>query len=159
MSEPERSVVGRGIVYTLFGIVATYLCVTMLGSVVVDLYGKPPVDTGLAQMSLRQRSWCTRNLIALRDELEGQVTLELQHPRTEGDPLGRWRVWDEGWRDRFERAKSGCATVEDSAFTTAYGILEQIHTTYGESVESMIDVRTERMRALATAIQRLRWAR
>lgn len=156
MSVPERNVVGRAVVYTLFCAAAAYLLVTVIGGILVNLYGKPPPDTATSQMSARQRAWCTRTIIALRDEIEGNVTLELQHPRTATEPLRRWRAADDAWLARLAKAKDACATAHGSTFGEAYGILDQIHTRYARSVEDVTAVRTEHARGLTSALQRLR---
>ena len=83
VENPETSGPARGdgaawlvlVVLLLFSSVVAYFGVAIVGSIVTDLYGAPPT-TAPGTLDARERTWCIRALVDLRDELEGKVTLD-----------------------------------------------------------------------------------
>ncbi|MEK7704785.1 MAG: hypothetical protein AAB426_07475, partial [Myxococcota bacterium] len=65
MTEDRHNKGGRMVVYALFALTAAYLLVTVIGGIVVNLYGTPPQESASDELSARERTWCTRTLIAL----------------------------------------------------------------------------------------------
>lgn len=135
-----RSVAGRAVVFLLFFVVVAYFGTAIFGSIINQLYGKPPPESN-GELGLRERTWCIRTIVGLRDELEGQVTLEMQHPKREGDPAARFRLWQEGWQAKLDRARDRCVDAGNKALDRAYQQLTELERGYGASVERMIQTR------------------
>ena len=155
MAKRPKSLVGRLIVFVLFGSVVAYFGIAIFGSIVTDLYGQPPPDD-TSNLGLRERTWCIRGIIGLRDELEGQVTLELQHPRRDGDPYARWRVWNEGWQDKLSTGRIRCVGIGNQPLDRAFERLTALHIGYTEGVEAMIKTRAEVANGLQESLRALK---
>lgn len=140
-TERKKSLLGRSIVIALFCAVLVYVSIAVFGSMFMQLYGKaPPQDSNT--LGVRERTWCVRTIVGLRDELEGQVTLELQHPKREGDPAARWALWKSGWHNKLTMATQRCVGVGNTLLDGAYAQLAQLETGYADAVDSMIRTRT-----------------
>ena len=155
MAERKRSIVGRLVVFSMYGAFCLYVALAIIGSVVTDLYGKPPPSqsTGL---SLREKTWCIRNLGGLRDELQGQVKHELLHPVREGDPYARWNLWHEGWKEKFRTARGRCEGTGNETLDHGYHTLERMDESYSTAVMQVAQTESEIAPALKNTIQALR---
>ncbi|OGQ80952.1 MAG: hypothetical protein A2289_12290 [Deltaproteobacteria bacterium RIFOXYA12_FULL_58_15] len=156
MTERKKSILGRVIVITLFATVVVYFATAILGSVFSHLYGKPPPQGQATVMGTQERTWCIRRLVGLRDELEGQVTLELHHPKREGDPFSRWQLWNEGWRDKLGTAETRCVGFGTSNLDRAYERLTDLHAGYEAAITTMIRTRTQVGVSLQESLQQLK---
>ena len=150
-SRSPRSPLGRGIVLVLFGALIGWSAWAILGSVIVDLYGKPP-SAGTTELDLSDRMWCIRRLAGLRDELQGRVTFEARTPPSRIDPLSRWQGWNQKWLADFDGARSRCA-LSESQLTSSYTRLAQLHAGYAEATVAIIRTRAEIGPQLDTAIE------
>ncbi len=151
MSPKNRA--GRAVVILLFAAIAGYFGVALFGSILNQLYGAPPVHEG--RLSRADRTWCLRALVGLRDEIEGQAALELQHPRREGDAFARWRTWEPVWRAKLASAQGRC-TGSDQALDQAYTSLGELHAGYAQAIERLIHARSEVADKLKTSLKALR---
>jgi len=153
-----KSVVGRIIVILTFSAVVAYFGIAIFGSIVTHLYGAPP-PADSTSLGLRERTWCIRTIVGLRDELEGQVTLELQHPRRDGDPAARWHLWKGGWQNKLTTAKSRCVGVGNATLDRAYQQLSQLESGYAGAVDGMIRTRAGVSPGLQEALSQLKQQR
>jgi hypothetical protein len=151
----KKSVVGRIIVLVLFSVVVAYFGIAIFGSIVTHLYGSPPAEDA-DTLGLRERTWCIRTIVGLRDELEGQVTLEMQHPKREGDPAARWELWKDGWHDKLTTATERCVGVGNATLDRAYNRLAQLEAGYAAAVDGMIRTRTGVSPGLQEALSQLK---
>ena len=157
MSEPQRrkSLVGRIVVFVAFSAVVAYFTVAIFGSIINHLYGGPPPDeTG--SLGMRERTWCIRSIVGLRDELEGQVTLEMQHPKREGDPAARWQLWKEGWQSKLTHARGRCFGAGNATLDRAFDRLTELETGYATAVDGMIQTRAGVSPGLQEALSQLK---
>jgi hypothetical protein len=155
-----RSVFGRIAVIGLFTVVVGYFSFAIFGSIIGQLYGRPPVEQDAAgDLNLRERTWCVRSIVGLRDELEGQVTLELQHPKREGDPAARWTLWRSGWRAKLATARGRCVGAGHTTLDHAYEQLAELEVGYGAAVDSVIRTRTHTSAGLQEALSQLKGQR
>lgn len=144
----NRSVLGRGIVFALYGTVAGYLAIVTMGGLFTGLYGKPPSPGPAGQLTEKELAWCSRTLVALRDELDSQVAIELERPPRDGDPEARWRRFQKQWLDTYTPAQSRCGADPSSALTTAFGELG----TLGQSYDDVVVRLTRTRSSLATRL-------
>jgi hypothetical protein len=152
-----RSVLGRIAVISLFTLVVGYFSFAIFGSIVSQLYGRPPVEQDAAgDLDPRERTWCVRSIVGLRDEIEGQVTLELQHPKREGDPAARWTLWRSGWRAKLATARGRCVGAGHTTLDHAYQQLAELEIGYGTAVDRVIRTRTEISAGLQEALSHLK---
>jgi hypothetical protein len=142
-------------VFVTFGAVVAYFSFAIFGSIISHLYAKPPPDDH-SSLGVRERTWCVRTIVGLRDELEGQVTLELQHPRREGDPAARWLLWKSGWQNKLATAKSRCVGVGNAMLDRAYDQLSQLESGYAAAVDGMIRTRAGVSPGLQEALSQLK---
>lgn len=155
VAKRETSWFGRIVVFSAFGAVVLYFTVALFGSILANLYGEPPsAHAGVLRLS--ERNWCIRALVGLRDELEGQVTLELQHPRREGAPLSRWHLWDAGWRLKLATARSRCEGSGNDAMDQAFAMVSELHDGYDATVNGVTTARTGPAEGLRQALQELK---
>jgi hypothetical protein len=152
-----RSVLGRMVVIGLFTVVVGYFSFAIFGSIISQLYGQPPVEQDAAgDLDQRERTWCVRSIVGLRDELEGQVTLELQHPKREGDPAARWTLWRSGWHAKLATAHSRCVGAGNTTLDHAYQQLAELEVGYGVAVDRVILTRTDISAGLQEALSHLK---
>ncbi|MBI3179058.1 MAG: hypothetical protein HYZ27_05315 [Deltaproteobacteria bacterium] len=149
----EKSTLGRIVVIAVYALIAGYFSVAILGSIVNQLYGKPPAHEG--KLTQADRTWCLRALVGLRDEIEGQAALELQHPRREGDAFARWRLWEQAWIGKLSAARARC-TGSDATLDQAYASLSELHASYAQAIERMIHARSEVADKLKVSLEALR---
>ncbi len=126
-SPARKSRFGRLFVQLVFWIVTGYGVVAVLGSIVTDLYGKPPA-TGSSQAAFaaKQRTWCLRTLIALRDELDSELRYELGRPSNKPT---RWADFSKGWQASLDNATTRCSGA-DPLLTEAYSDLRAAYGSY-----------------------------
>jgi hypothetical protein len=140
-SATKKSARGRAVVYSLFLGVVIYAVIALIGSIVTEIYGRPPPGT-VGSLSRAERTWCIRAIVDLREELEGKVTLELQRPTREPDPFDRWRSFDSKWAERLDASRTRCAAAGNPALDEALGNLVALHGGYVSVVEQMITTRS-----------------
>ncbi|MCK5690229.1 hypothetical protein KAI87_13215 [Myxococcota bacterium] len=138
MSEPyPKSLLGRGIVYGLFGLAALYLLVVLAGSVFSELY------LNESHVPETQKSWCTSQLRSLQDELKSQVSLELEHPFIGDAPLARWQVWTSGWASRMDEASARCVGKGSPGIDSAFRILKTLDNSYSRIITDLKQARVD----------------
>lgn len=155
MSAAPRRRPGRALVYAVFSIVVAYFAVALVGSIVTEIYGGPPPDH-LGSGTRAERTWCIREVVDLRDEIEGKVTLELQHGSRDADPFARWRTFESAWLARMDAARTRCAAADNAALDEAFGNLTALHGGYVAGVDQMITTRTTAARKLADSLSVLK---
>ncbi len=144
---------GRLVVASLFTIVVSYILITVLTSVFLALYGKPPsLDAGA--FSAEARGYCVRTLVALRDELEQEVTNVAQPPKPRVDARAHWQAWDSTFSERMSTARARCS--QDDGIAHAYESLAAMYAGYRGAATRIIDVRTTIAPAVADVVQLLR---
>ncbi len=109
---------GRMLVIAGFTVFAGYLVVSVLTSVVMSLYGKPP-SAHAGALSEDDRNYCVRTLVSLRDELEEEITLVAQPPKPRIDAKAHWETWNASFRERFDDARGRCVH-DDAGMEHAY---------------------------------------
>ena len=139
--DTRKSATGRLVVYAAFLAVVIYVGIALVGSIVTEVYGRPPPGN-VGSLAKAERTWCIRAVVDLRDELEGKVTLELQHPSRDADPFARWRGFEGKWVERLDTAKTRCAADGNPAMDAAFGTLVALHAGYLGVVEQMITTRS-----------------
>jgi hypothetical protein len=157
MSErTERSLFGRVVVFGLFWAALVYVCVAIFGSILVSLYGRPPVH-GRSDVVWRakQRTWCLTHLGGLRDDLEAQVTRELSLPPA-SPPAGRWEAWRGAWELELQEATASCTRGDDPAMSDAYEQLRALYQSYCRGVAEIVYSRNELLQALDRSLGQLR---
>lgn len=152
----ERSFWGRLVVLGSFWGVAAWAGLAVIGSLVVTLYGRPPAVSSSDELAhTRQRAWCVRTLVGLRDELEGEVNHELTHPAQAGPPLARFQQWSEDWQNRFEEAAALCHAGFEPAMADAYAKLRGLHQGHLDALTLMARTRTDIGRPLNETVHEL----
>ena len=141
VSDAKKSARGRTIVYSVFLGIVVYVAIALVGSIVTEIYGRPP-PASVGSLDRAERTWCIRALVDLRDELEGKVTLELQHPSRDPDPFERWHAFDAKWVDRFEVSRTRCGAAGNEAMDGGFGNLLALHAGYVAVVSEMITARS-----------------
>lgn len=149
VSRPRR--IGRYIVYCFFAALTAYLVIMVLTSVLLSLYGTPPV-AGSARLEGAQRDWCLRTLVTLRDELEHEVQLALRVP-PRGDPQARFATWNARWMQRQVDGASRCP--DEAAFERAHVRLVALHAAYVQSIEGLLKARSDLGPSLSDVMQLL----
>ncbi|MBI5509242.1 MAG: hypothetical protein HY903_10865 [Deltaproteobacteria bacterium] len=137
MGERQTSRRGRAVIYAAFLGVLTYLSIAIIGSIVTEIYGRPP-PPNLGRLSRPERTWCIRSLVDLKDELEGKVTLQLQRVAHGADPFERWRTFEGRWNERLAEARQRCVGNEVLVLDQGYAELEALYAGYAAVVDSMI---------------------
>jgi hypothetical protein len=155
VSDCKKSFAGRLLVASLFVTVMLYFGVAVIGSIVVDLYGRPPPAEGTS-MTVKERTWCIRNLVGLRDELEGEVTFQLQRARTKAEPMARWNDWDAEWQRTLAAARGRCVNAGNLVLNQAYDRLMSLHVGYAAAVSAAIDARASAALRFDESLQQLR---
>ena len=145
--------IGRLIVLGVFFVGAGYLVVSVVTSVVLSLYGKPP-SAHAGALSEDDRSYCVRALVGLRDELEEQMTLVAQPPKPGVDAKARWERWDASFRGRFDDASMRCVR-DDAGMEHAYEALIAMHDGYAGAASRIFEVRSLYVPAIADVEQLL----
>ncbi len=146
---------GRAVAYALYFGVAGYFIVAMVGSVVTEIYGSPP-PANVSNAARAERTWCTRALVDLRDELEGKVALELQRPNDTGAPLARWQGTNDKWQEHFQAARSRCVGIGNVALDQGYASLLELHLGYAQVVTEVSAARHGPAARLSDAIGNLK---
>lgn len=155
MEKAPKSFLGRLIVLVLFCAVVGYFAVAIVGSVVTDLYGGPPANAS-GELDARERTWCIRTIVGLRDELENQVTVEMQRPGRAGDPFARWREWEAQWTARYEAGKGRCVGFGNTALDRGYERLASLHHGYTAAVDAVIATRSQVAPGLVESLAELK---
>ena len=142
----------RWVVIGIFSLVTLYIPLAVIISVARDLYGKPPGETNSAGESTRD--WCRNHLAGLLQELEHEITFELDHPSREGDPMGRFAAWEPRWTKQLEQVNERCEN--EPAMQQMSGTLESIHATYKDSLTAIATTRGGPSRSLEAALQKFK---
>ncbi len=150
-----KSRLGRGIVASVFAAVVAYFAVAILGSILVDLYGKPPPEN-TGELAAADRAWCVRTIVGLRDELDSEVTFIQHQPIATADPQQRWQAWTEEWVDHLTLAQGRCVGLGNPMLDRAYERLAALHAGYALAVESALRTRREVLPELQQAIDQLK---
>jgi hypothetical protein len=150
--DPKFRRVGRLSVLAVFAVVAGYILVSCITSVLLALYGKPPHMHGGA-LQTEDRSYCVRTLVALRDELELEVTNVAQPPKPRVDAGARWAAWDATFHQRFDEARLRCA--QDDELSSAYERLAAMYDNYAGAAGKILATRTEIAPQLANVVELL----
>ncbi len=151
-SVPPFRRTSRLVVFSLFAVVASYILITVIASVFLALYGKPPtLDDGA--FGADDRSYCVRTLVGLRDELEQEVTNVAQPPKPRVDAKARWQAWDATFHERMSTARARCS--QDQGFEGAFEKLATMYDGYAGAARRIIDVRANVAPALADVVQLL----
>lgn len=151
--EPRFRRIGRMIPVAGFAVAAVYILGTILTSVFLGIYGRPPsLDDGV--FGAEDRGYCVRTLVGLRDELEQEVTFVAQPPKPRVDAQARWQAWDASFHDRFNEAQSRC--VRDEGFERAYDHLAAMYKGYAGAATRIIEVRATIAPAVADVVELLR---
>jgi hypothetical protein len=155
-SKRPKSRGGRWFVYASFGVLVGYLLISLFGSILVSLYGNPPAHGASEDAFLRrQRSWCLTTLTGLRDDLDAQLRLELNHPDPKREPLARFHSWDEQWHSTLDDANGRCHDV-DPEFGRAYEQLAALHSTYVTGLTQIADGRLSLSRAFDETVDSIK---
>ncbi len=158
MSSPSqrRSTAGRIVVHTVFWSIAAAVFVALMGSVLANLYAAPPSpDSPGGAFEKRQRDWCLRTLIGLRDELEVEVTHELAYSPGRRPPMSRWSAWVDDWRAELEDAKVRCTAGHDPDMAGAYQQLGALFEAYQTGLQQIARSRSELLGALQHSVNKL----
>jgi hypothetical protein len=127
--------------------------ITVLASVLLALYGKPPsLHDGI--FSAEDRNYCVRTLVALRDELEQEVTFVAQPPKPRIDTQARWETWNASFHERFHEAQARC--MHDAGLEHAFDSLASMYDGYAGAATRIIEVRTTIAPAVADVVELLR---
>jgi hypothetical protein len=144
---------GRWVVFSLFAVTASYILISVLASVFLALYGKPPtLDDGA--FGADDRGYCVRTLVALRDELEQEVTNVAQPPKPRVDAKARWQAWDATFHERMSTGRARCS--QDEGIEHAFEKLAAMYEGYAGAARRIIEVRMTVAPALADVVQLLR---
>ncbi|MEZ0313235.1 MAG: hypothetical protein ACAI38_15795 [Myxococcota bacterium] len=144
---------GRLVVFSLFAVVASYILISVIASVFLALYGKPPtLDDGA--FGADDRSYCVRTLVGLRDELEQEVTNVAQPPKPRIDAKARWQAWDATYHERMSTARARCS--QDDGIEHAFEKLAAMYDGYASAARRIIEVRATVAPAVADVVQLLR---
>lgn len=144
---------GRLVVFSVFAVIASYVLISVLVSVFLALYGKPPtLDDGA--FGADDRSYCVRTLVGLRDELEQEVTNVAQPPKPRVDAKERWQTWDATFHERMSTARARCS--QDDGLEQAFEKLAAMYDGYAGAARRIIQVRTTVAPAVADVVQLLR---
>ncbi len=150
----QRSFWGRVVVLGLFWGLTAYAAVAVVASVVLSLFGHPPIHSGDALGRARERGWCLRTLAGLRDELESEVTNELTY-RVLQDRHGRFGAFEERWQAELEQAASRCDASIEPEMADAYARLRALNQGYSEALTKLVRTREESGAALTESLREL----
>ena len=150
--DPRFRRIGRLSVLALFSLVAGYVIITCIASVVLALYGKPPHMHGGA-LEAQDRGYCVRTLVALRDELEQEVTNVAQPPKRGVDAGARWQTFDSSFHQRFDEARARCA--KDADIDSAYDRLAVMDDAYTKAAANILETRAVIAPQLANVVELL----
>ena len=143
---------GRWVVFSMFAIVTSYILISVIASVFLALYGKPPtLDDGA--FGADDRNYCVRTLVGLRDELEQEVTNIAQPPKPRVDAKARWQAWDATFQERMSAARARCS--QDDGIDHAFQKLAAMYDGYAAAAKRIIEVRAAIAPALADVVQLL----
>lgn len=144
MRRSRNQIIGRTIVFVLFGSSLAYCIVAVIGSVAFQLFGQaPPLHPDDVALGHKERTWCVRRIVGLRDELERHVNLELQRPKIKKDPFLRWQTWEQGWLDDVSLAHDRCVNLSEQTLDQAFVQLNAMHVDYQLAVKRIIQTRTQ----------------
>ena len=155
-ARPEKSALGRAIVFTAFGIAAGYIAVVVIGGVVVGLYGGPPAPAPEGALAQKEQAWCSRALVSLRDELDSQVAIELERTPRHGDPQARWLAFQEQWRRSYAPAREHCEDQRNGPLGPAFAQLGALDEAYDDVVLRLTHARSSVATALNAAVDQWR---
>ncbi len=153
---PQKSLVGRIVVHTVWWSIALYACVALFASVGVSLYGRPPEHGSTPESLKQQRRWCLTTLTGLRDELDAQMTLELTRPDKSQEPLARFHHWESEWRAILDDATARCTADVDPELDAAYQRLRALHQAYGDGLTQITRGRITVSRAFDESVEELK---
>ncbi len=148
---PTTSHTGRTLITTLFVLFAGYCVVAVVGSMLRDLYAQPPPPAP-SGLSPAERSWCTRRIAGLKNELESRASQFLQ--KTEPAHIARWAAWHSAWSADLEEVRSRCSGEEPS-LSNAYERLQALHDLYAAAVDGVMRARTEIADQMNQLLERL----
>ncbi len=153
-TDAKRSFWGRVVVLGFFWGLTAYAAVAVVASVVLSLFGHPPMHSGDALGRARERAWCLRTLAGLRDELESEVTSELTYRELQS-AHGRFGAFEERWQGDFEQAASRCDASVEPEMADAYARLRDLNHGYAEALGKLVRTREESGAALSESLREL----
>lgn len=139
---PAQSRLGRRIVLIAYCLIFGPIGLTIAGSIIADLYGKPPPASS-ANTQAREQRWCARTIVGLKEDMEHELTLALEPTLRRDEQAQRWNNWHTNAGEQLHVVFDKCSRLGEGTFNQDLQALRELHQNYGEVITRLHQARRE----------------